>query len=322
MNSDATLSSEENPRRPAEFRRDPAPAVAAILSRYFLGEISAPVTLMQLLIETENAEAVATAVNSAGRDSERVAPGSATHRRARELSQLMRANASGCERIAAMLRADVDSAKPARTVEEGIAFCERLFDWSVQQSEEASVALYSLGNPELLQRATDEIVSRLRTWGLVTGNTNLLDIGCGIGRLLVALSPYVASATGIDVSAEMVKVAKRRSSGLNNVTVLKADGRGLTGLADGSFDLAIAVDTFPYLRQSGYALVEQFVADAARVLRPRGELVILNYSDSEDPDAQALEVRALAVQNGFQVVQVGDRPFELWDAAAFRLRKA
>src|SRR4029079_6968526 len=117
-----------------------------------------------------------------------------------------------------MFRSNMDSPVPAPSVEEGIAFCERLFDWSVQQSEEASVALYSLGNPELLQRATDEIVSRLRGWGLITGNTDLLDIGCGIGRMLVALSPYVASATGIDVSAGMGRGAQRRCGGLTTGT--------------------------------------------------------------------------------------------------------
>jgi len=59
----------------------------------------------------------------------------------------------------------MDSPDPAPSVEEGIAFCERLFDWSVQQSEEASVALYSLGNPELLERATREIVVQLELVG-------------------------------------------------------------------------------------------------------------------------------------------------------------
>jgi SAM-dependent methyltransferase len=315
-----SMSSDEGARVPVAAARDADPALAKILRRYFDGEISAPVTLMQLLIETEDADAVAGAVGAAARDTKSAPRNSITQRRARDLEQLMKANSAGCRRIAAMLRADVDSAKPARSAEEGIAFCERLFDWSVQQSEEASVALYSLGNPELLQRATDEIVAQLRAWGLVTANTELLDIGCGIGRLLVALAPYVRSATGIDVSAEMVKAAQRRCAGLNNVTVIKGDGHGLTGLADASFDVAIAVDSFPYLRQSGYALVERFVADAARVLKPRGELVILNYSYAEDGDAAANELRALAAQSGFEVVEFGTRPFEIWDGVAFRLR--
>lgn len=279
-------------------------SVEGIVERYLTGAISPPVTIMQLLIETEDVASARAAVRGVD-----------------ELEQLIVANAAGCERIAAMLRADVDSAKPARSVEEGIAFCERLFDWSVQQSEEASVAMYSLGNPHLLGLATAEIVSQLRAWGAVTRDTALLDIGCGIGRLLVALAPEIRSATGIDVSAEMVKAARRRCAPYPNVTVIKGDGRGLGQLEDEVFDVAVAVDSFPYLRQSGYALVERFFAESARVLKPGGQFVILNYSYSEDDDTDAKEVRSLAARNGLEVRVAGERPFELWDGLAFRMTK-
>ena len=279
-------------------------SVEGIVERYLTGAISPPVTIMQLLIETEDVASARAAVRGVD-----------------ELEQLIVANAAGCERIAAMLRADVDSAKPARSVEEGIAFCERLFDWSVQQSEEASVALYSLGNPHLLGLATAEIVSQLRAWDAATRDTMLLDIGCGIGRLLVALAPEIRSATGIDVSAEMVKAARRRCAPYPNVTVIKGDGRGLGQLEDEVFDVAVAVDSFPYLRQSGYALVERFFAESARVLKPGGQFVILNYSYSEDDDTDAKEVRGLAARNGLEVRVAGERPFELWDGLAFRMTK-
>ena len=276
----------------------------SIVERYRAGAISAPVTIMQLLIETEDLDSTRSVVSGVA-----------------ELEELISANAEGCERIAAMLRADVDSARPAKTVEEGIAFCERLFDWSVQQSEEASVALYSLGNPELLERATAEIVEQLRAWGAVTKDTALLDIGCGIGRLLTALAPEVRIATGIDVSAEMVKAAQRRCARYPNVTVIKGDGTGLGGLPDATFDVAVAVDSFPYLRQSGYGLVERFFAEAARVLKRGGQLVIFNYSYSEDDEMDVREVRTLAAENGFEVLVAGARPFELWDGLAFRMIK-
>ena len=279
-------------------------SVEGIVERYLTGAISPPVTIMQLLIETEDVASARAAVRGVD-----------------ELERLIAANTAGCERIAAMLRADVDSAKPARSVEEGIAFCERLFDWSVQQSEEASVALYSLGNPDLLALATAEIVSQLRAWGAVTRDTALLDIGCGIGRLLVALAPEIRSATGIDVSAEMVKAARRRCAPYPNVTVIKGDGRGLGQLDDEVFDVAVAVDSFPYLRQSGYALVERFFAESARVLKPGGQFVILNYSYSEDDDTDAKEVRSLAARNGLEVRLAGERPFKLWDGLAFRMTK-
>jgi predicted TPR repeat methyltransferase len=292
------------------------PVLADILSRYAGGKLSAPVTLMQLLIETENADVVRDVVSDFAHGS--ADPGA--QRRARDLEHLMQTNRAGCERIAAMLRADVDSPEPARSVEEGIAFCERLFDWSVQQSEEASVALYSLGNPALLEQATAEIVSQLRRWDLLTNQTDVLDIGCGIGRLLVALAPHVRRAVGIDVSAEMVKAAQRRCEGYENVSVIKGDGHGLGAVADDQFDLIVAVDSFPYLRQSGYALVETFVADSARALKSRGQLVILNYSYSENDETDDREIRDLAAENGLDVVSSGERPFHLWDAVAFRLR--
>ena len=292
------------------------PALALILDRHWRGETSAPVALMQLLIETEDAGAVAKAVANAAQGQ-----AGGVKRDTAELERLIAANGAGCERIAAMLRADMDSAKPARTVEEGIAFCERLFDWSVQQSEEASVALYSLGNPELLSAATDEIVKQLHEWGAISPSTAVLDIGCGIGRLLTALAPRVRTAAGIDVSLEMVKAARRRCAGLANVSVVKGRGAGLEEFEDGAFDTAIAVDSFPYLRQSGYELVERFFAESARVLTPGGRLVILNYSYSGDDAADAQEVGILAAASGYEVLVAGERPFTLWDGLAFFLIK-
>lgn len=309
------LTPETHTRRPVADQ-----ALTEILTRYIDGKPSAPVALMQLLIETEDADSVRAFVNDFVRNSDG-AGSPLAQKRAHELEQLMNKNFTGCQRIAAMLRTDVDSAKPARNVEEGIAFCERLFDWSVQQSEEASVALYSLGNPDLLEQATTEIVSQLREWNVLHSDSDVLDVGCGIGRLLVALSPHVRRAVGIDVSAEMVKAARRRCDGYGNVSVIKSDGHGLGAASDAEFDLVVALDSFPYLRQSGYALVQKFVADSTRALRSGGELVILNYSYSEDDDSDSREVRALAAENGLDIVEIGSRPFEMWDGVAFRLRK-
>ena len=114
-----------------------------ILTRCLSGRLSPAVALMQLLIETEDAAQVRATVDEITSRAALLsrATDSLLRDRVDDLTQLVVENEPGCEKIAEMLRADVDSPRPAPSVEEGIAFCERLFDWSVQQSEEASVAL-------------------------------------------------------------------------------------------------------------------------------------------------------------------------------------
>jgi SAM-dependent methyltransferase len=278
---------------------------------------------MQMLIETENAAVVRAAVDDVTRRAADLSRSgdSLLRDRVDDLTQLVLENEQGCSRIAEMLRSHMDSPDPAPSVEEGIAFCERLFDWSVQQSEEASVALYSLGNPELLERATREVVMQLERWGILSRDRTVLDIGCGIGRLEVELASRVGAVHGIDVSMQMINAALRRCAPLSNVHLLKVTGRDLADYSDRSFDAVIAVDTFPYINQSGAALVERYFAEAQRVLKPGGDFVILNFSYGNNDAADESTVRMLAGRHSFEAITAGERPFALWDGVAFQLRK-
>jgi len=294
-----------------------------ILTRCLSGSLSPAVALMQLLIETEDAAEVRATVDEVTSRAATLsrATDSLLRDRVDDLTQLVVENEPGCEKIAEMLRADVDSPHQARTVEEGIAFCERLFDWSVQQSEEASVALYSLGNPQILERATKEIIAQLELWNVITRKRVVLDIGCGIGRLAAELAPRVMKVYGIDVSGRMIEAALRRCAALSNVTLMKSSGRDLREIDDASIDAAVSVDTFPYLHQSGAPLVATFFAEIARVLKPSGDMVILNYSYSIDDAASRKEITRHALEHGLDIVISGERPFKLWDGLAFHLRK-
>ena len=297
--------------------------VRKILVRCLNGTISPPVALMRLLIETEDSIAVRAAVDDVTRRAADLSRSgdSLLRDRVDDLTQLVVENEEGCARIAEMLRSNMDTSEPAPSVEEGIAFCERLFDWSVQQSEEASVALYSLGNPELLERATKEIVMQLEHWGVLSSGQTVLDIGCGIGRLEAELASSVEAVHGIDVSMQMINTALRRHGNVSNVHFLKVTGRDLADFANDTFDTALAVDTFPYIKQSGMALVERYFAEVSRVLKPRGNFVILNYSYDDDDAMDESEIHALARRHSFDIVMAGARPFTLWDGLAFHLRK-
>lgn len=201
-----------------------------------------------------------------------------------------------------------------------LAYWAETFDRLVAATPEASVALYSLGSPTLLAAATDEVVDALARWGLLGPDRDVLDLGCGIGRFVLALAPCVRHVTGLDASAGMVAEAQRRCAGLPNVKLAQTDGRDLAGVPDRSLDLLLAADVFPYLVEAGEAVAAIHVAEAARVLRPGGALLILNYSYRRDRDRDSADLRRLAA--GRFIVERDDATaFSLWDAAAFLLRR-
>ncbi|AUX40994.1 uncharacterized protein SOCE26_023980 [Sorangium cellulosum] len=202
---------------------------------------------------------------------------------------------------------------PARTA--------RLFDELCARSEEASVAAYSLGDPAILERATREVVELLERWGSIGEDRAILQIGCGIGRFEAALAPRVREAWGLDVSPRMIEAARRRCAGLSNVELAVSSGVDLGDVPSARFDLVYAVDSFPYLVAAGAAAVDRHVAEARRVLRPGGELVLLNYSYRGDLARDAADVARLAARHGFDVLVNGDRAFSLWDGRAYRLRR-
>jgi SAM-dependent methyltransferase len=102
------------------------------------------------------------------------------------------------------------------------------------------------------------------------------------------------------------------------VSFLQTSGLDLAPFRDRSFDLVLAVDSFPYLFQAGSALVARHVAEAARVLRPGGDLVILNLSYRDDLGEDRRDLAALAT-GAFDLRRDGTREFRHWDGAAFHL---
>jgi len=235
------------------------------------------------------------------------------------LAGLLDDNRAGCLQIVEQLRRE-QTHTAGLSPEASLSFHRQLFDGLVRVSEESSVALYSLGNPEILAAATDEIVSFLLARSLLTEETRVLDVGCGIGRLELALSARVFHITGIDLSPQMVQAARRRCAHLANVRCALTSGRDFADFAPRSLELVLAVDSFPYVVLAGDALVDALFDEARRVLVPDGRLLLLNFSYRDDLERDRREVRALALRHGFAVELAGERPFALWDGAVFLLR--
>lgn len=242
--------------------------------------------------------------------------------RAGALARLHGARRGGLDDLRAMLAAsglDHDAARG--TPEETVARVSAAFDRAVALAPEASVAAYSLNDPAVLAAATGEIVDWLAREALVGPDRDVLDLGCGIGRVAAALAPRCRSVLGLDVSSEMVAEARRRHGAVPRLRFDTTAGTGLAALGAACFDLVLAVDSFPYIVQAGGAVAERHVADAARALRRGGALAILNLSYRGDLEADRADAARWAAAGGWALAVDGAAPFALWDGAAFLLRR-
>jgi ArsR family transcriptional regulator len=103
---------------------------------------------------------------------------------------------------------------------------------------------------------------------------DLLDIGTGTGRMLEMFGVRAERAVGIDLSRDMLAVARANleRAGLRNCSVRQGDMNQLP-FAAGSFDVVVIHQVLHYAERPGEA-----IAEAARVMRPGGRLVIIDFA--------------------------------------------
>ncbi len=106
---------------------------------------------------------------------------------------------------------------------------------------------------------------------------SLLDLGTGTGRMLELLGPELERGLGIDLSLDMLALARARldRAGLRQCSVRQGDIYDLA-LPRDSFDVVIVHQVLHYLDDGARAIRE-----AARVLRPQGRLLVIDFAPHE-----------------------------------------
>lgn len=106
-------------------------------------------------------------------------------------------------------------------------------------------------------------------------HTRILDLGCGTGanleRLLRLNLPF-AEYIGMDLTEEMLGIARRKAQGLTNVKFFQGDIHNLP-FTEEEFDLVISTWAFEHLAQP-----ERAAREAVRVLKREGRVVLLFIS--------------------------------------------
>jgi ArsR family transcriptional regulator len=102
----------------------------------------------------------------------------------------------------------------------------------------------------------------------------VIDLGTGSGRMLTLLGERARSAVGLDLSRQMLNIARTRvaAAGLTACELRHGDIHG-TGLAPGQADLIVVHQVLHYLSEPAAA-----VAEAARLTAAGGKLLIIDFA--------------------------------------------
>lgn len=151
----------------------------------------------------------------------------------------------------------------------------------------------------------------------------VLEIGCGAGRVTRALSQVFGEVHAVDVSGEMVRLAKAALASTRNAFVYQNNGKDLSIVPDVAFDFAFSSIVFQHIPSRD--IIESYVREVHRLLRV-GALFKFQVQGSSEvettPDDtwvgvpfSEVQAKAMAYRCGFDLRYhhgAGEQYFWLW----------
>jgi SAM-dependent methyltransferase len=164
----------------------------------------------------------------------------------------------------------------------------------------------------------------------------VLEIGCGIGRLLEPMGEHFRELYGVDVSGEMVRQGRERMARLPSVRLEEVDGTGSLPFDENAFDLGYSFITFHHIPHK--EVVIRYIEEVRRVLvpggifrfhlfgRPEGAWQTVRETFTKKSTWRGCkfthrEILAVTQQAGFEVVESRyiepelERPQHFWEKA-------
>ncbi|HMD87201.1 MAG TPA: class I SAM-dependent methyltransferase [Terriglobia bacterium] len=161
---------------------------------------------------------------------------------------------------------------------------------------------------ESFKTTGDDIVTACIEMGGLQSRHRVLDVGCGIGRITLALLGYLGSAgsyEGFDITASGIRWLRkyvtvkfprfrfRLAGGMYSGLYNPSGGRDSSSYdfpyQQGTFDFAIAVSVFTHMAPPG---VRHYLAETARTLKPRGRLLCTTYLLDDEALAMGRDARS------------------------------
>jgi len=156
----------------------------------------------------------------------------------------------------------------------------------------------------------------------------VLEIGCGIGRILIPTSRIFGQAIGVDVSSEMIHKGKKYVENLQNCQIFENNGIDLSEFSDNYFDFCFSFIVFQHIPEK--KIVEKYISEVSRVLKPhclfrfqvRGTITTKPQEITTWDGVQfsSDEIHKIAQVNNFEIIEEGnDKDEYYW--LTFQLRE-
>jgi len=127
---------------------------------------------------------------------------------------------------------------------------------------------------------------------------NALEIGCGTGAFARLLAARCGHVIGIDLSAEMIRVARSRSSRFENLEFALADAMNWK-FPQSHFDFICSIATLHHLEQ------RELLPKIKDALKPGGVFVLLDLVASSGLTERMLDVFGFGVSSGLRLIHNG-----------------
>jgi len=159
-------------------------------------------------------------------------------------------------------------------------------------------------------------------------NMKILEIGCGIGRILIPMSKIFGDVVGIDVSSEMVSLSQKHIAGIENCQILENNGVDLSLFSDDYFDFCYSFIVFQHIPEKN--IIENYIKEVSRILKPdclfrfqvRGKVSDKPSEITTWDGVQftSKEIHILAEQNNFEIIEESDENDEYY-WLTFKIKK-
>jgi glycosyltransferase involved in cell wall biosynthesis/Tfp pilus assembly protein PilF/protein-L-isoaspartate O-methyltransferase len=118
-------------------------------------------------------------------------------------------------------------------------------------------------------RSAAESVAQI-LYGLPAGpEWSILEVGCGVGRVIKPLRERFARVDGVDISTQMIEFARQYLADAKGTgSVFLNNGADLSGLRNADYDLVYSMIVFQHIRS--VSVVRSYLREIRRVLKPGG----------------------------------------------------